>query len=207
MHKGVFEGNNLSTNCNILILGESHHHMVANDPDYTTEGVVKNYFLYPNDKDYRFFDKIANCFGYPSEQREVFWNKVRFANYVTESNCDIQTDKAKELMKNNSEKYNQELFEFVNQNEIDVIFCFSRLVYKHLPRRASFEEKGVCFETPKVGNVSDRIDKFVYKPGARPDGNTALKKQLTVYGFRHPSYRRSFSAENYREVLQKEIQI
>lgn len=206
MHKGVFEGNNLLTNCNILILGESHHHTIANDPDYTTEGVVKNYFLHPNDNDYRFFDKIANCFGYRSEQREVFWNKVRFGNYVDEPDCSVKTDRAKKLIEENRQKYNRELFEFVNQKEIDVIFCFSREVYKNLPDRASFEETGVCFETPRVGK-RDWIDKFIYKPGARPDDNTALKKQLTVYGFRHPSARCGFSAENYREVLQKEIQI
>ena len=42
MHKGVFKGNDLSKNCNILILGESHHHSEMYDINYTTENVVKN---------------------------------------------------------------------------------------------------------------------------------------------------------------------
>ena len=47
MHKGVFKGATLSQKRSILILGESHHHGKADDPEYTTERVVKNYFNNP----------------------------------------------------------------------------------------------------------------------------------------------------------------
>lgn len=75
MHKGVFKGANLSQKCSILILGESHHYGKADDPEYTTERVVKNYFNNPNDKCYKFFDKIAACFGFAPDDREKFWNQ------------------------------------------------------------------------------------------------------------------------------------
>lgn len=205
MHPGVFKGNNLTANRNILILGESHHHTKSNDPKYTTENVVKNYFHNPSDPDYRFFDKIAACFGYSPDEREVFWNKVWFGNYVDESNCGIATDRAKKLIKENRKKYNKKLFEFVNQKGIDIVFCFSRLVYKNLPSQASFEDKPVRFDVPKTGN--DWIGKFIYKPGTRPNGDLGLNKELIVYSFRHPSARCGFRLEHYMDYLQNEIQL
>ena len=203
MHQGVFKGNNLVENCNILILGESHHHTEKNDINYTTEKVVKDYFCNPNDRDYKFFDKIAACFGYLEKDRETFWNKVYFGNYVDESDCGIKTDRAKKLIEQNNQMYNKKLFEFVNQNEIDIIFCFSRLVYKQFPLR----HKSVYFEVPKTGKKSDWINRVVYKPGIRLVGDTVLKKNLTVYGFRHPSARCGFCSEHYKNYLQKEIQV
>ena len=207
MHKGVFKGNNLTKNCNILILGESHHHTKSNDPNYTTENVVKNYFRNPNDPAYRFFDKIAACFGYSADEREVFWNKVWFGNYVDESDCDVRNGRAKMLIEKCRQEYNKELFDFVNQNEIDIIFCFSRLTYYNLPDRASFEDQAVKYYPPKTSGEKDRVEKFIYKPGTRPNGGVGLNKELIIYSFSHPSARCGFCPEHYMDYLQKEIQL
>ena len=207
MHKGVFEGANLWQNQKILILGESHHHREADDPEYTTERVVKNYFNNPSDKCYKFFDKIAVCFGFVPDDREKFWNQVWFGNYVTESNCGVGDSKARKLIGENRGQYNKELFEFVNEHGIDLIFCFSRLVYDNLPDGASFESGGIKHNVPKLHGKQDYIRQFVYQPGERPNGDVALHKPLTVYGFRHPSARGGFSVEHYAPFIKKLVQL
>lgn len=207
MHKGVFKGNDLSKNYNILILGESHHHSEMYDINYTTENVVKNYFRNPKDRAYRFFDKIAASFGYSANEKEVFWNKVYFGNYVDESNCGSRTDRAKLLVENNKDKYNEELFEFINQNGIDIVLCFSRLVYNNLPEQTLSENKSVRFYVDSTGGKKDWIDKFIYKPGKRANDDLDLSKKLTVYGLRHPSARCGFRPEHYKDYLQKEIRL
>lgn len=207
MHKGVFKGATLSQKRSILILGESHHHGKADDPEYTTERVVKNYFNNPNDKCYKFFDKIAACFGFASDHREVFWNQVWFGNYVTESNCGVGDSKARKLIGGNRDQYNKELFQFINEHGIDVIFCFSRLVYNNLPDRAPFESAGMKYNVPKLHGKQDYIRKFVYQLGERPKGDVALNKSLAVYGFCHPSARCGFSAENYAPFIKELVQL
>ncbi len=207
MHKGVFKGNSLSDNRNLLVLGESHHHAEFNDPNYTTESVVRNYFNHPRDKCYKFFDKIAMCFGFLPSDRELFWNKVWFGNYIDESNCGVKTSRAKELVKCNKDKYNKELFEFVNQNEIDIIFCFSRLVYNNLPHRTAFEDKEVKYYVSDVGEKRDYISKFIYKPGPRDNCDLELNKELAIYGFRHPSALCGFRPKNYMGYLHEEIKL
>ena len=67
MHKGVFKGENLATNPTILILGESHYQSSGYDPEFTTDGVVLDYFQNPNCQRYKFFDKIVTCFGFAPE--------------------------------------------------------------------------------------------------------------------------------------------
>lgn len=180
MYKGIFKGNNLTENHNILILGESHHGMEEHID--TTESVVTNYFRNPNKACYKFFDKIVTCFGFTPDEREVFWNKVWFGNYVDKS-CGVKTSKAKNLISEHRDTYNRELFEFVNENNIDVIFCFSRLVYNNLPDNASREK----FDVPNAGGKRDYINKTVYKSGIIPNSVIELNNQLVVYGFRHPS--------------------
>lgn len=207
MHRGVFKGAHLAENQNLLILGESHHHAVADDPSYTTEGVVKNYFNHPNDRCYRFFDRIAGCFGFFPDERELFWNQVWFGNYVEESNCGIGDSRARKLVAKHREKYNKDLFSFVNEHGIDMMFCFSRLVYNNLPSRAAFEDAGTQYDVPKLHGKRDYISKFLYKPGTRPDCEVALKKQLLVYGFRHPSARGGFDATHYVDYLKSIIQL
>lgn len=206
MHKGVFGGKNLTPAQSILILGESHHYGKADDPEYTTERVVMNYFRRPNDKCYKFFDKIAGCFGFAPKDREMFWNQVWFGNYVAESNCGIGNSKARKLIGEHRTQYNKELFEFVNEHGIDTVFCFSRLVYNNLPDRAPFESGGFRYDVPKLHGKADFIRRFVYLSGERPKGDVSLKKPLTVYGFRHPSARCGFSVENYAPYVKKFVQ-
>ena len=121
MFKGVYEGKNAKHQSKrILILGESHY---AKDGynDFTTDSVVQNFYSNPGEKKYQFFHKIAKCFFENvkdiDDEFESFWNNVYFANYVDEL-CGIGDSKAKNFIKNNKEKYNNELFEFINKNEL-----------------------------------------------------------------------------------------
>ena len=205
VHKGVFKGSNLSQNYSILILGESHHYQgEADDPEYTTERVVKNYFNNPNDKCYKFFDKIAACFGFAPDDREKFWNQVWFGNYVTESNCGVRDGRAQNLIREHRDQYNKKLFEFVNEHGVDIIFCFSRQVYKNLPGKAPFESADTRYD---VQGKRDYIMKFLYQPGRRLHGDVALHKPLTVYGFCHPSAWSYFKAEHYAPFIKKLVQL
>ena len=207
MHKGAFKGKNLATNPTILILGESHYQSSGYDPEFTTDGVVLDYFQNPNCQRYKFFDKIVTCFGFAPEDREKFWNQVWFGNYVTSSDCGVGTTRARELVAKNRGQYNRELFDFVNTHGIDTIFCFSRMVYNNMPGRASFESEGVRIATEKLHGKADYISQFIYLPGERPYGDVALKKPLTVYGFRHPSARGGFAPSHYFPFIREHCQL
>ena len=140
MFKGVYEGENAKyQNKRILILGESHYDKDGYD-NFTTKSVIENYHLNPNEKKYNFFHKIAQCFSVKTndidKEFESFWNNVYFANYV-DGLCGIGDSKAKILIKNNKEKYNNELFEFINKNEIDIVFVFGRTVYNNIKKSIS----------------------------------------------------------------------
>ena len=205
MHEGVFKGANIGNEKRILVLGESHYRSSNDTSDFTTASVLNNYFQYPSIRAYKFFDKIAACCGYNADERETFWNKVWFGNYVDESDCGIRTDRATNLIKEFKGRYNKELFEFVNENRIEIILCFSRLVYNHLPKQTSFEDKSSVIEVSQTGGKRDWIGKSIYKAGAREHDEIILDNELTVFGFRHPSAACGFSTENYRNQLQKEI--
>ncbi|MDE6724279.1 MAG: hypothetical protein K2J79_01625, partial [Ruminiclostridium sp.] len=137
----------------ILILGESHHwsdednnkseeERQEKENTYTTFKVVNNYLEnynnhFGNDRDraYRFFEYIVRTFDIdPEEQRNDFWNRVYFGNYIDRL-CGVRNDAAKKLLKieENRKKYNEQLFSFIREKEIDIVFCFSRKVYNHLP--------------------------------------------------------------------------
>lgn len=109
--------------------------------------------------------------------------------------------------KGKRKQYNEELFKFVNENEIDIVCCFSRLVYQNLPAKSSFENSGITIGVPDIGGKRDYIQKFIYQPGVRNNCDIALNKPLMVYGFRHPSARCGFCSEHYNWYLQKEIQL
>lgn len=119
MFKGVYEGKNAKHQSKrILILGESHYDKDGYN-DFTTDSVVQNFYSNPGEKKYQFFHKIAKCFFENvkdiDDEFESFWNNVYFANYV-DGLCGIGDSKAKILIKNNKEKYNNELFEFRSVN-------------------------------------------------------------------------------------------
>ena len=237
MHNGVFAGKEAKNQTKrVLILGESHHW----DPEdwelqlgeteeqaegrrkekaaiYKTETVVKNYlreYEKPTGRDqaYRFFDKIVQAFGFnPETQRKYFWDHVWFGNYIDEL-CGVGDSKAIALLGRDKKRqeYNDQLFKFINDKEIKVVFCFSRRVYNKLPSLV----KGECEEEINVGDFlqtkdgkpkTDYISYCKYLPGSHDYTSKHLEKSVEIYGMLHPSGRYGFAPENYAPVLKKKI--
>ena len=96
------------------------------------------------------------------------------------------------------EAINKQLFEFINENEIDVVFCFSRKVYNKLP---SLDEDLGDKETKGDENDSHRLNKCAYCAGAaqRKYVSVSLSRSVTVYGLKHPS--QGFSYRKYQARL------
>ena len=203
MHKKEFIGEKaIDQQKRVLILGESHH-WSANDKcmteeerfekaqEYSTTKVVNDYLTNYNtcsgkerDQCYRFFDNIVNAFGInPETNREKFWEKVYFGNYIDEL-CGVGDSFAMQLLKmhGNREKYNEQLFSFIRNNDIDIVFCFSRRVYSKLPPL-----EGTDIELSGGKGDLQRMDKCIYYPGERKQSCISLDKPVTVYGFHHPS--------------------
>lgn len=214
MFKGVYEGENAKyQNKRILILGESHYDKDGYD-NFTTKSVIKNYHLNPNEKKYNFFHKIAQCFSVNTndidKEFECFWSNVYFANYVDEL-CGIGDSKAKSLIENNKKEYNNELFEFINKNKIDIVFIFGRTVYNNLPsysKNKTAAEKQPDLDNGNifVGSRRDFISHCVYlKCEQHKNVKTVLKRDVHIYGLRHPSAQCGFNAENYKPYLKNLI--
>ena len=216
MHHGVFCGSLASMReTRILILGESHHISTKKESEnnkehgkpatYPTYSVIEEYLedIDKKEKNLRFFEKIAKTFGaYSSlqDEREKFWEQVYFGNYIEEL-CDIQTGFARRQVKEKSINYNQNLFEFVNQHEIDKIFCFSILSYNNLPS-AEISRKD---EIGKRGNRRVYLRQCTYKAGVVRENLPSLKKDLIVYGISHPSARGGYALEAYTEALKNQF--
>lgn len=191
MHKGVFIGNEARNQTKrILILGESHYGI----QDSTTT-VMGRYFRDPGNISYRFFDRIVETFGYAKEDREKFWAKVYFGNYIDVS-CGIGDGQARAAIKGNRAKCNEDLISFVVKEEIDYVFCFSRLVYNHLPklRRENGDTERCMLE-----DRTHYLMKCVYYPGQRDDMKQWIEKPLAVYDLKHPS--RGYSPQKYRNAI------
>lgn len=214
MFKGVYEGENAKyQNKRILILGESHYDKDGYD-NFTTKSVIENYHLNPNEKKYNFFHKIAQCFSVNTndidKEFERFWSNVYFANYVDKL-CGIGDSKAKSLIENNKKEYNNELFEFINKNKIDIVFVFGRTVYNNLPsysKNKTAAEKQPDLDNGNifVGSRRDFISHCVYLKGEPHENiDIELNKDVHVYGLRHPSARCGFNAENYKPYLKNLI--
>lgn len=214
MFKGVYEGKNAKyQNKRILILGESHYDKDGYD-NFTTKSVIKNYHLNPNEKKYNFFHKIAQCFSVNTndidKEFERFWSNVYFANYVDEL-CGIGDSKAKSLIENNKKEYNNELFEFINKNKIDIVFIFGRTVYNNLPsysKNKTAAEKQPDLDNGNifVGSRRDFISHCVYLKGEQHKNvKTVLKRDVHIYGLRHPSAQCGFNVENYKPYLKNLI--
>ena len=113
--------------------------------------------------------------------------------------------------KNNKEIYNNELFEFINKNEIDIVFVFGRTVYNNLPscsKNKTAAEKQPDLDNGNlfVGKKRDFIRHCVYLKGEQhKNAKTMLKRDVHVYGLRHPSARCGFNAENYKPYLKNLI--
>ncbi len=196
MHHGVFCGKNASAQSKrILILGESHH-----GEQESTTSVVKNYWANycenstGRDKAYRFFENIVRTFGIDPELYRIdFWDSVYFGNYV-ETSCGIGNELAKKAVKLYRNSYNGNLFRFIQENEIDMVFCFSRLVFNNLP---PVDKPDLWISD---GSDSHRLESRTYSQVNIPDGEViTLDKPVTVYGLRHPS--RGYSWKKYLDRI------
>ena len=224
MHHGVFRGAKAEhQKKRILILGESHH-ISRDDPNdaialkpasYETKTVIKEHITDENNgkNSLHFFQKIGRSFGFPMEtkdEKEEFWKRFFFGNYI-DVLCGIGDCQAKSYLKEPEKRkeMNDALFQFINDNKIDVVVCFSRLVMDHLPSlnpQYKKEEDGGKLKYGEifVGGKRDYIGNCTYLPDVEHKNTSViLKKRLEVYGLRHPSARGGYNAENYKDVLRK----
>lgn len=222
MYKGVYEGSHTSSlKKKILILGESHYSKDENN-DFTTESVINNYKKYfCNSKEYQkyqFFHKIAQSFNIDkdntADEFSEFWDYVYFGNYIPDL-CGIKDNRAKNHVKKegNRKKYNNELFDFINNNDIDVVFVFSRLTYNNMP---SLSKKHIKQENLKnadngdirIGRYRDYIKHCKYLANVEhPNVDVLLNRNIDVYGLRHPSAWGGYKIENYSNVLGKLFEV
>lgn len=204
MFKNVFVGENAKKQSKrILILGESHYKEETEIDG--TESVVKFLAIDGNDSKYKtmFYKNIMQTFGYDitPENRMVFWNKVFCGNYVEKLCGKGKDNTATDYITNNRKNYNNSLFDFINENEIDLVICFSRLVYNNLPSFVQGEK-----EEKLNSHQTQCLKKCEYLPECDHKWcDIQLKKRLTVYGLRHPSA--YFNPEIYSEILKNEIEI
>ena len=210
MHHGVFEGKKAKDQLvKILILGESHYWSEnKKEEDKLTSKVVETYLEQYNspvrskrDRAYRFFDYIVRTFGVDAElNRKDFWNKVYFGNYIDEP-CGIRDSTATNLLKipDKCVELNRQLFAFIEENEIDIVFCFSRRVYSALPQLEKQDS-----ENTVDGVDAHRLEKCIYNPGSRENLNINLNKSVTFYGLRHTS--QGFSYRKYQDRIKKVVQ-
>lgn len=209
MFKGVYAGKYAHIQSKkILILGESHYDK-NEDSNFTTRSVLENYYNSPSEDKYAFFHKIAKTCGIDvvsiDEEFEILWNRVYFGNYV-EQLCGINNSLAKQFVKSNRWQYNNHLFEFINQNQIDIVLVFGRLSFDNMPSLSRREEKldDLNENTLYVGNKRDWISHCKYLPNIEHDfTNVKLNKQVEVFNFRHPSAPCGFCVENYRPYIEK----
>ena len=210
MHHGVFEGQKAKDQkVGVLILGESHYwDEDKKEEDKLTSKVVETYLKKYNsrirsekDRSYRFFDNIVQAFGIDPENRTDFWNRVWFGNYIDEP-CGVRDSQATKVLKRSGKRdaLNKQLFEFIEENKINIVFCFSRKVYDKLP---PLELAG---DSEKTGEKSDshRLDMCVYGAGERKAVSIPLSKSVTVYGLKHPS--QGFSYRKYQNLIKKIVQ-
>lgn len=213
MHHGVFHGKFTDKLENhILILGESHHistnlnvitDKIAGIPaSYTTASVVHEHL--ENRHTHDFLTKIAKTFGVIEDGEDVFWNSVYFGNYI-DVLCGIGNSVAKQQIEDNREKYNDQLFRFVNEHNISKIFCFSVLAYMSLPALGCGEESKQ--ETLGIrGNKRIYLRQCQYKAGVQhTDRRVVLQQGLQVYGISHPSAKGGYPLDLFAEKLTGKI--
>ena len=213
MHHGIFEGQKAKDQpVRILILGESHH--VSTDPkvttdkvagvpaSYTTASVIQEHL--EKRKNHDFLTKIAKTFG--AEDEDAFWQSVYFGNYI-DVLCGIGNSVAKNQIEYNDNriKYNDQLFQFVNEHKIEKIFCFSILAYKSLPTLTDNEAS--IWETIGMrGNRRVFLRQCQYKAGVHHEGTSViLEKDLLVFGISHPQAKGGYSPEMYANALKNKI--
>ena len=216
MSPGEWKGSNIVETNRTLILGESHYeddsNSIGKEVPYSTAGVVEEYLSQHCKTDgrkgrwHRFFDRIAESFGYSKEHSVDFYKKIWFGNYVNVLCGTGEENKACHYMNKNRKEYNDELFSFVNSHDIDVIACFSKEVFWHLPAMAKEDSDSYReLSLPLTGGRKNVINYYEYAPGVKHDScDVELKKPLKVYGIRHPSARGGFNASQVYKVISNE---
>lgn len=211
MYKGEYKGTKVKElNKKVLILGESHYSDDENG-DFTTDSVINNYRNLPKEPKYQFFHKIAQSFNINTDSIEEefseLWDYVYFGNYI-HNLCGIKDSRAKNLLgeKDYRKECNNKLFEFINNNYIDVVFVFSRLTYNNMPSlsRKNIEEdlKNADNGNLKVGKCSDWIKHCKYLANIEHSNvDVVLNRDIDVYSMRHPSARGGYRIENYCNIL------
>ena len=200
-------GGSLNSNIRVLILGESHYDEENNlgaNVTFSTSGVVEYYFK-KRERWAPFFDKIAASFGYDIDNARSFYEQVCFGNYVDvvcgvgDNNC------ARYYINLNRIKYNSDLFKFVNEYSVDVVVCFSKLVYSNLPKIGSKDEHWDRKTIGKIGNRNNNVDICFYRKDVVHDFcDVKLQNDLKVYGVRHPSARGGFKSEQVYQFMIKQ---
>ena len=218
MHHGVFEGNKAKDQkMKVLILGESHH--ISSDPNVTTDKIAGEPASYTtasvvcehleklkNEKKetHPFLTKIAQTFG--TEDQETFWQSVYFGNYI-DVLCGIGNSVAKNQIEKdgNRVKYNNQLFQFVNEHTIDKIFCFSVLAYNNLPDLSDGEESQ-CETIGMRGKKRVYLRQCKYKAKTEhSETSVILENDLHVFGISHPQAKGGYSLEIYANALKNQI--
>lgn len=214
MHYGEYEGAAAATQQRkVLILGESHY---SQDPAVKqgTPGnrgtccVVEDYLADKEGRDRqltKFFHNIVLAFGINADkdgEKALFWDKVFFGNYI-DVLCGVGDNTAKRLADANRDCYNQKLAEYVNQHQINTIFCFSILSYWHLP--VSGGHRDGVFPDAQGGKleqipVNEKGKRTVYLRGYICQPMSGLfNHPVRIYGLPHPS--RAFSAKLFVKYL------
>lgn len=204
MNSDPWRGNNIPTYPRVLILGESHYDddNFGEKVSFPTSGVVKRYFE-SRRKWSQFFDKMAASFGYDRDNARQFYEKVFFGNYI-DVVCGIGDSNAKHYADLNRDTYNSEWFDFINRNQIDVVVCFSKLVYNHFP---SLNDSGKNEEIGKeyvgdIGGKANYVEYCTYVPDKEHNHSSVkLKKPLKLYGIRHPSARCGYDPDQIYDYI------
>lgn len=211
MHWGVFHGENADNQKQrVLILGESHHisrsnrdNMEAGKPaTYATASVVAEHLR--KEKTHDFLTQIVCAFGWePDKVNERFWHSVYFGNYI-DVLCGIKNGVAKQMVSQNRKKYNNQLFDFVNEHKISTIFCFGVLPYQHLPGLA--KNCGEYEEKKCVNEENGRKRYFrecLYMAGVEHrETDVKIKQDLQVFCVSHPASF-GFKAKDYATELKE----
>lgn len=191
MYKGVWAGDNIFPENNILVLGESHYEEEKDkgfESSILTKDVVNNFLEYRNGNRkfahwMNFFTKVAHCVddSYNNAQIIGFYEKIYFGNYI-DVLCGLKDGFAVDYLFNqaNVEKLNDDLFNYVNKNSISDIICVSKLVFCKLPKFRSYENEFLDEE--------NKIVFIKYKANTEYEGcSILLNGDLNLYCIPHPS--------------------
>lgn len=206
-----WKGEHLLERPRILLLGESHYDDEKEAGDavtFSTAEIVEKYCNLGRKRS-QFFNKIAASFGYDSDRVRQLFDKVFFGNYV-DVVCGIGDSNAKHYAAMSRQRYNDEWFDFANKNNIDVIICFSKLVYNSFPSLTTASERARLGRScvGKIGSGQNYIEFCEYDAGiAHTFCTTKLNSPLKLYGVRHPSARGGYDAAQVLRFLREQADV